>query len=199
MQQLSLYCKNLIGEHIKSLSEYKSQNWEQLKECLQKDYIRQNIKQWYYLHAYLKQYKQFFSKEDLCTYCLQYCVILSHLITKQELNNYTVCLWFLKGLSKKKQTKVVKQAGIKTSVLNMFCLNAVLKTAKQMCEKEKSLNVLCDNNTSMKTLQKLINQQWEEMMMINKEAFTMRVRPTIMPEFNINELTTKFQNLTLSL
>jgi hypothetical protein len=27
----------------------------------------------------------------------------------------------------------------------------------------------------------------------------MHVRPTIMPEFNINELTTKFQNLTLSL
>ncbi len=157
MQQLSLYCKNLINKHIKSLSEYKSQNWEQLKEHLQKDYIRQNIKQQYYLCAYLEQYKQFFSKKDLCTYCLQYCVILSCLITKQELNNYTVCLWFLKELSKKKQAKVVKQTEIKTSVLNTFCLNAVLKTAKQMCEKEKSLNVLCNNNTSMKTLQKLIN------------------------------------------
>ena len=45
MQQLLLYCKDLINEHIKSLSEYKIQNWEQLKERLQKDYIRQNIKQ----------------------------------------------------------------------------------------------------------------------------------------------------------
>jgi len=34
---------------------------------------------------------------------------------------------------------------------------------------------------------------------INKEAFTMHIRPTIMPEFNIDELVTKFQNLTLSL
>jgi len=65
----------------------------------------------------------------------------------------------LKELSKKKQAKVVKQAEIKTSVSDMFCLNAALKTIKQMCEKEKSLNVLHDNNTSMKTLQKLINQQ----------------------------------------
>ncbi len=199
MQQLSLYCKNLISKHIKSLSEYKSQNWKQLKECLQKDYIRQNIKQQYYLCAYLEQYKQFFSKKDLCTYCLQYCVILSHLITKQELDNYTVCLWFLKELLKKKQTKVVRQAEIKMSVSDTFCLNAVLKTAKQMCEKEKSLNVLHNNNTSMKTLQKLINQQWEKTTAINKRTFTMCVRPTIMPEFNINELTTKFQNLTLSL
>ncbi len=157
MQQLSLYCKNLISKHIKFLSEYKNQNWKQLKEHLQKDYIRQNIKQQYYLCAYLEQYKQFFSKKDLCTYCLQYCVILSHLIAKQELDNYTVCLWFLKELLKKKQAKVVRQTEIKTLVLNTFYLNAALKTAKQMCEKEKSLNVLHDNNTNMKTLQKLIN------------------------------------------
>jgi hypothetical protein len=135
MQQLSLYCKNLISEHIKSLSEYKSQNWKQLKECLQKDYIRQNIKQQYYLRAYLEQYKQFFSKEDLCTYCLQYCVILSHLIAKQELNNYTACLWFLKELLKKKQAKVVRQAEIKTSVSNTFHLNAVLKTKADVWER----------------------------------------------------------------
>jgi len=199
IQQLSLYCKDLISKHIKSLSEYKSQNWEQLKKCVQKDYIRQDIKQWYYLCAYLEQYKQSFSKKDLHTYCLQYCVILSHLITKQELNNYTVCLWFLKELLKKKQAKVVRQTEIKMSVLNMFHLNAVLKTTEQMCEKEKSLNVLHDNNTSMKTLQKLINQQWEETTTINKKAFAMCVRSTIMPELNIDELTTKFQNLTLSL
>ena len=199
MQHLSLYCKNLISEHIKSLSEYKSWNWKQLKECLQKDYIQQNIKQQYYLRAYLKQYKQFFSKEDLCTYCLQYCVILSHLIVKQELNNYTACLWFLKGLSKKKQAKVVRQAEIKTSVSDTFHLNVVLKVTKQMCEKEKSLNVLCDNNTSMKTLQKLINQWWEETTAIKKRAFTMCVRLTVMSEFNVDELVTKFQNLTLSL
>jgi len=78
---------------------------------------------------------------------------------KQELNNYTACLWFLKGLSKKKQAKVVRQAEIKTSVSDTFYLNAVLKTAKQMCEEKKSLNVLHDNNNSIKTLQKLINQQ----------------------------------------
>jgi len=84
---------------------------------------------------------------------------LSYLIAKQELDNYTTCLWFLKELSEKKQAKVVKQAEIKTSVSNMFYLNAALKTAEQMCEKEKSLNVLHNNNTSMKTLQKLINQQ----------------------------------------
>jgi hypothetical protein len=71
-----------------------------------------------------------------CTYCLQYCIILSCLIVKQELNNYTACLWFLKELSEKKQAKVVRQAEIKTSVSDMFCLNA-LKTAKQMCEKER--------------------------------------------------------------
>ena len=111
------------------------------------------------MRAYLKQYTQFFSKEDLCTYCLQYCVILNCLIAKQELDNYTACLWFLKELLKKKQAKVVRQAEIKMSVLNTFHLNVVLKTIKQMCEKEKSLNVLCNNNTSMKTLQKLINHQ----------------------------------------
>jgi len=83
---------------------------------------------------------------------------LSYLIAKQELDNYTVCLWFLKELLKKKQTKIVRQVRIKTSVSDTFCLNAVLKMTKQMCEKEKSLNVLCDNNNSMKTLQKLINQ-----------------------------------------
>jgi len=199
VQHLSLYCKNLISKHIKSLSEYESRNWEQLKEHLQKDYIQQNIKQQSYLRVYLEQYKQFFSKKDLCTYCLQYCVILSHLITKQELNNYTVCLWFLKGLLKKKQTKIVRQVGIKTSVSDTFCLNAMLKTAKQMCEEKKSLNVLCDNNNSMKTLQKLINQQWEETTAINKKAFTTHIRSIIMPEFNIDELATKFQNLTLSL
>jgi len=124
---------------------------------------------------------------------------LSCLNAKQELDNYTACLWFLKELSKKKQAKVVRQAEIKMSVSNTFHLNAVLKTAEQMCKKEKSLNVLHNNNTSMKTLQKLINQQQEETTAINKRAFTMRVRPTIMPEFNINKLVTKFQNLTLSL
>jgi len=84
---------------------------------------------------------------------------LSHLIAKQELDNYTACLWFLKELSKKKQAKVVRQAEIKTSVPNTVCLNATLKMTEQMCKKEKSLNVLHNNNTSMKTLQKLINQQ----------------------------------------
>ena len=78
---------------------------------------------------------------------------------KQELDNYTVCLWFLKGLSEKKQAKIVRQVEIKTSVSDTFHLNATLKTTKQMCEEKKSLNVLCDNNNSMKTLQKLINQQ----------------------------------------
>jgi len=37
------------------------------------------------------------------------------------------------------------------------------------------------------------------MTVINKKAFTMCVRSTIMSELNINKLTTKFQNLTLSL
>jgi len=118
---------------------------------------------------------------------------------KQELDNYTVCLWFLKELPKKKQAKVVKQVGIKTSVSDTFHLNAVLKTAKQMCEKKKSLNVLHDNNTSMKTLQKLINQRQEETTVINKKAFSTCIRPTIMPEPYIDKLATKFQNLTLSL
>ena len=36
-------------------------------------------------------------------------------------------------------------------------------------------------------------------MTINKRAFTTHIRPIIMPEFNIDELVTKFQNLTLSL
>jgi len=36
MQQLSLYCKNLISKHIKSLSKYKSQNWEQPKNICRK-------------------------------------------------------------------------------------------------------------------------------------------------------------------
>ncbi len=124
---------------------------------------------------------------------------MSHLIVKQELDNYTVCLWFLKELSKKKQTKVVRQVRIKTSVSDTFHLNAALKAAEQMCEEKKSLNVLCDNNTSMKTLQKLINQQWEETTVINKEAFTMHIRPTIMFEPHIDNLMMKFQNLTLSL
>ncbi len=124
---------------------------------------------------------------------------MSHLIAKQELNNYTACLWFLKELSKKKQAKVVRQVGIKTTVSDMFHLNVVLKTVKQMCEEKKSLNVLHNNNNSMKTLQKLINQWQEEMTAINKRAFTMRTRSTIMPEFNINKLVTKFQNLTLLL
>ena len=35
--------------------------------------------------------------------------------------------------------------------------------------------------------------------MINKEAFTTHIRPTIMSEPNIDELVTKFQNLTLLL
>jgi hypothetical protein len=52
--------------------------------------------------------------------------------------NYTACLWFLKGLSKKKQAKVVRQAEIKTSVSDTFHLNVVLKATKQMCEKEES-------------------------------------------------------------
>ncbi len=37
------------------------------------------------------------------------------------------------------------------------------------------------------------------MTVINKEAVTTHIRPTIMPEPNIDKLTTKFQNLTLSL
>jgi hypothetical protein len=40
-------------------------------------------------------------------------------------------------LSEKKQAKVVRQAEIKMSVSDTFCLNAVLKTAKQMCEKRE--------------------------------------------------------------
>jgi hypothetical protein len=118
----SLWCSNchyivrILSASISNPVRIQESNWKQLKEHLQKDYIRQNIKQQYYLRAYLEQYKQFFSKKDLCTYCLQYCVILSHLIAKQELNNYTVCLWFLKELLKKKQAKVVRQAEIKMSV-----------------------------------------------------------------------------------
>ncbi len=37
------------------------------------------------------------------------------------------------------------------------------------------------------------------MTVINKGAFTTRIRSTIMSELNIDELATKFQNLTLSL
>jgi ABC-type hemin transport system ATPase subunit len=70
---------------------------------------------------------------------------------------------------KEEAGKVVRQVGIKTSVSDMFHLNAVLKTAKQMCEEKKSLNVLHDNNNSMKTLQKLINQHEKKQQRLIRE------------------------------
>ena len=74
---LSFYYNDLITEYIKSLSEFKSHNWEKLKEWLCKDYLQQNLKQQYYLWVYLLQYKQTVSKKDLYIYCIQFWVISS--------------------------------------------------------------------------------------------------------------------------
>ena len=72
IQCLSFYCNDLIAEHIKSLSEFEPHNWEKLKEWLCKDYLQQNLKQWYYLWVYLSQYKQTVSKKNLYIYCIQF-------------------------------------------------------------------------------------------------------------------------------
>ena len=142
IQCLSFYCNDLIIKHIKFLSEFESHDWKKLKEQLHKDYLQQNLKQWYYLWVYLLQYKQTVSKKDLYIYCIQFWVIASWLIKKKKLNEYTACLWFLKELLKKRQTKIVRQTDIKTMISLMFSLNETLKTVKKIYDEKKSLSML---------------------------------------------------------
>jgi len=158
MHWLLLYCNDLIDEHIQFLSEYIAHIWKSLKIYLQKNYLQQNVKQRYYLWVYLSKYKQSAINKDLYTYCLQFQIILNHLITRKKLNKYIVCLWFLKELSEKRQAKIVRSADIKMMNLNIFNLKKVLKMIKQIYEKENSLSMLWRNTDSTENLKKLIIQ-----------------------------------------
>ena len=53
-----------------------------------------------------------------------------------------MCLWFLKELLKKRQTKIVRQTDIKTMTLLMFSLNETLKTVKKIYNEKESLSML---------------------------------------------------------
>ncbi len=176
MQRLPLYCNDLIGEHIKALSEYEARAWESLKERLRKEYLRQDIKQRYYSRAYLSQYKQSASKEDLRTYCIQFRAISSRLIKKHELDEYTVYLWFLEELPEKHQAKIVRQAGIKTSVPSTFKLNEALDAVERIYEEEESLSMLREYISSTEDIQDMIDQQREETAVIKKTVSTILLR-----------------------
>jgi len=151
------------------------------------------------LWVYLSKYKQSAVNKDLCTYCLQFQIILNCLITRKKLNKYIVCLWFLKELSEKRQAKIVRSAGIKMMNLNIFNLKKVFKMIKQIYEKEDSLSMLWKNTDSMKNLKKLIVWQWEEMTTIKKEVSIIWAKNVIIFESVIDDLSTQFKNLILSL
>jgi len=62
----------------------------------------------------------------------------------------------LEELSEKRQAKIVRSADIKMMNLNIFNLKKVLKTMKQIYEKENSLSMLQRNTDSAENLKKLI-------------------------------------------
>ena len=69
--KLSKYCEFVIGREVKILSELHSEDWEDLKRVLQKEYekedVDQQINSWNYLEVYKN--KKWTMDNDLQQYC----------------------------------------------------------------------------------------------------------------------------------
>ena len=75
-------------------------------------------------------------------------------------------------------------------ILAIFKLNKTLKTVKRIYNEKESLNILWKYQNSIKSLQKLINQQCEETAVIIKSVLNVSHCTVVFIKSDINDLFT---------
>jgi hypothetical protein len=109
MEKLPSYCEFAHRFHIEGTEGFKTKDWEMLKKQLLKDYWRNDTRQQMYSRTYLEMYKDVnrTEQDDVLTYCRNFNAISAELVAQNQLDGLTRALWFLKGLPKKLQKRVM--------------------------------------------------------------------------------------------
>ena len=75
------------------------------------------------------------------------------MLKKRELDEYTICLWFLQGLKKSRRLKIIRKASINTLEPSTYSFISVYEAALKISKKEKNLMLLKNNIKDAENIQ----------------------------------------------
>lgn len=100
LRRLPRYCERMIGEYIKTLAEYVSNDYKRLKNAMKDEYRHWDQVQQMNSKAFLSTLKNKSQTdyEDVGPFCRQCATISKKLVEDGKLDSYTQRLWFMQGL-----------------------------------------------------------------------------------------------------
>ena len=136
MLKLPKYCAPIVEEYIESLDSYANGNWQQLCRDLKEEYASQDIKQDLYSRSYLERYclTAERTKPELGQYCQHFSAVMRALKSRGQLDEYTACDWFLKGLPEAECMKVVSRTGYSAKNPASVGVERLLQAARRIKE-----------------------------------------------------------------
>ena len=96
--RLPLYCEYFIGRYVRILIE--DVDWTAARVILRREYKENDLDQLINSREFLEALKRKTRSEDddLMHYCHMFALISRDLVSRQRLDRYTQCQWFLQGL-----------------------------------------------------------------------------------------------------
>ena len=109
LTRLPRYCIQPVAETIKSLKEWKGQDYAALKKVLLAEYRNDDTRQLLYSVPFLESYKNITrtEKDDIMDYCRKFDRIAQHCMDKKVLTEYTAGVWFIHGLPPPTASKLI--------------------------------------------------------------------------------------------
>ena len=111
------YCERGMGESIKAMTEFVAHDWEEFCKAMQKEYRQWDSEQQMYTRDYLEclvskasGYSK--SSADVKSYCRQFKGVSHRLVRQGQLDEYTRCMWFIKGLQESLQQRIIRKCSL---------------------------------------------------------------------------------------
>lgn len=143
-RKLPRYCEKLIGNFVKTLPAWTSQDWDSLVVLMKKEYERDDMDQKIYSLHFLEVFKSKPRTEDddLRVYSRQFRSIAIKLANLGQLDEYTCCRWYLQGLPPTTRHKVVKKHAVDVSKPKTMNFAALYDTVILMQESSITMQKL---------------------------------------------------------
>ena len=148
--RLPWYCEFFIGRYVKIL--IKDADWTTARSILRREYKDNDLDQLMNFREFLELFKKKFRSEDdnLMQYCYMFASISRDLVSRQMLDRYTQCQWFLQGLPERIVMEIFHQYDIDLEDDDSLDFGNLLEKALVLVKRRKFLaDLLQDKETDL--------------------------------------------------
>jgi hypothetical protein len=142
LEELPDYCTRFIREEFEELPEWKTKDWDgfvkKAKELYRDSDVDQLMISRAYLHNFVQERRPW-EESSLRRYIREFTAISNRLVEDKRLENFTRCVWFIRGLPKQLEEKLFARTNADIEKPETMKFSEIVATAEQLIERKKRI------------------------------------------------------------